>query len=71
MGLRGDNGSIRDKILSAMSTANSTWTGLGSNSDVRGDSPTTEGLNYGLTRIHLQLLLSVNRENWYCKVSKM
>jgi hypothetical protein len=67
MGLIGENGSIRERILSAMSTVNSTWTGLGSNSDVRGESPATEGLNYGLVRIHLQFLLAVNRE----KVPKM
>jgi len=71
MVLTGENGSIRDKILSVMSTANSTWTDLGSKSDVRGESPTTEGLNYGLARIHLQFLLAVNRENGYCKVPKI
>jgi hypothetical protein len=53
---------MREKILSAMSTANSTWTGLGSKSDVRGESPATECLNYGLARIHLQFLLAANRE---------
>jgi hypothetical protein len=71
MGLIGENGSIRDKILSAMSTVNSTWTGLGSNSDVRGESSTTDGLNYGLARIHLQFLLAVNRQNGCLKVPKM
>jgi len=67
MGLIGENGSIREKILSAMSTANCTWTGLGSNSHVRGESPVTECLNCGLARIHLQFLPAANRE----KVPKM
>jgi len=62
MGLIGENGCIREKILSAMSTANSTWTGLGSNSDVRGESPATECLNYDLALIHLQFLLAVYRK---------
>lgn len=67
MGLIGENGSIREKSLSAMCTANSTRTGLGSNPYVRGESPVTECLNYGLARIHLQFLLAANRE----KVPKM
>jgi hypothetical protein len=71
IGLIGENEEYSGKFLTAMSTANSKCTGLGSNSDVRGESPATECLSFGVVLNHLQFLLAANREKGCYKVPKI